>query len=236
MGDKKNVVEDFLEADPEIPGQKFVCLSFVSPENILANKEVFKIHKFLEVMAKNYDLDVNSVQEKYKDFLYVNEEKIEKDFFEANDFQTTVRGLKVRGVYDTHKEAEMRAKRLQKLDRNHNVFIGQVGFWLPWDPSSHRIENQEYQEPQLNELVHKLKENQDAKEAHFQENIEYVREQQEKKNKEQKEINAKEQLKNLENSEENTEQVNNTSSTEQIKDNLDEVDPWMARRTDSENL
>ena len=42
-------------------------------------------------MAKNYDLDVKSVQEKYKDFLYVNEEKIEKDFFEAKDFSNCKR-------------------------------------------------------------------------------------------------------------------------------------------------
>ena len=84
--------------------------SFVSPENILENKEVFKINKFLEVMAKKYDLDADTIQDKYKDFLYVNEEKIEKEFYERNDFQTTVRGLKVRGVYDTHREAENRCK------------------------------------------------------------------------------------------------------------------------------
>ena len=28
----------------------------------------------------------------------------------------------------------MRAKMLRKMDPNHNVFVGQVGFWLPWDP------------------------------------------------------------------------------------------------------
>ena len=70
MSENKKVVEDFLEADTEIPGQKFVCLSFVSPENILENKEVFRIGKFLEVMAKNYDLDANKIQEKYKDLKF----------------------------------------------------------------------------------------------------------------------------------------------------------------------
>ena len=32
--------EDFLEADREIRGQNYVCLSFISPENILQNKNI----------------------------------------------------------------------------------------------------------------------------------------------------------------------------------------------------
>jgi hypothetical protein len=33
--------EDFLTEDPEIGSQKFVLLSFLSPEKILKNKDVF---------------------------------------------------------------------------------------------------------------------------------------------------------------------------------------------------
>ena len=32
---------DLLEEDKPISGQKFVCVSFVSPENILKRKELF---------------------------------------------------------------------------------------------------------------------------------------------------------------------------------------------------
>ena len=35
---------------------------------------------------------------------------------------------------------------LQRRDSNFNVFVGQVGYWLPWDPQAHQIENQEYLE------------------------------------------------------------------------------------------
>ena len=218
MSEKKEIIEDFLEADPEIPGQKYVCLSFVSPENILENKDVFRIHKFLEVMAKKYDLDASGIQEKYKDFLYVNEEKIEKEFYEKNDFQTTVRGLKVRGVYDTHREAEHRCKKIQNMDKNFSVFIGQVGFWLPWDPNPHRIDNQEYQEPQLNELVHKYRENQDKKDVHFQDNIDYVRDQQEKQN--QKAKDEREKDSNIEEKSEDSQFI--------------DVDPWMKNKQNNE--
>ena len=39
--------EDFLEVDPQVRGQNYCCISFVSPENILNNKDVFKMNKFL---------------------------------------------------------------------------------------------------------------------------------------------------------------------------------------------
>ena len=34
--------QDFLESDKQIRGQNYVCLSFISPENVLKNKEIFK--------------------------------------------------------------------------------------------------------------------------------------------------------------------------------------------------
>ena len=40
--------EDFLTEDVEIPGQKFCLLSFLSPEKLLANKDVFFFSKFLD--------------------------------------------------------------------------------------------------------------------------------------------------------------------------------------------
>jgi hypothetical protein len=36
----ENIKEDFLEVDPKIPGQNFVCLSFVSPEKIRFHFEI----------------------------------------------------------------------------------------------------------------------------------------------------------------------------------------------------
>ena len=35
----KEIIEDFLEADAQVRGQNFVCLSFISPEKVLKNKE-----------------------------------------------------------------------------------------------------------------------------------------------------------------------------------------------------
>ena len=37
----EEIKEDFLEVDSKIPGQNYVCLSFVSPEKVLKKKGGF---------------------------------------------------------------------------------------------------------------------------------------------------------------------------------------------------
>ena len=212
------IIEDFLEADDSIRGQNFVCLSFISPENVLRNKDVFLLQKYLKHLVEENKINleqeyIDHLEDKYNDFLYNRKDDFEKEFSELNDFQTTVRGIKVRGVYDTQKEAEMRAKVLQRRDKNFNVFVGQVGYWLPWDPTPHQITNQEYFEKELNEIVKKYNENQEQKQDHFRENIDYVKEQAAKKVEEEK---SKKNQENIENS-------------------LENVDPWLSSKENSIN-
>ena len=216
----KEIVEDFLEVDQPIPGQNYVCMSFISPEEVLKKKEIHFIHNFLKETGKNYGLSVDDLEEKYKDYMFLNGEKLEKEYYEANNFQTTVRGLKVRGVYDTLVEAQSKAKKLQAKDPNFNVFIGQMGYWLPWDPNPLKLDKQEYAEQELNTLVQKYKENADKKDAHFRENIDYVKEQAAK----QKQQAHGEVLVNREETTKSEESV-----AEQVV-NTQEEDPWMAAK------
>ena len=171
----ENIKEDFLEVDSKIPGQNSVCLSFVSPEKILKRKETFFTTKFLEylfndeemvahdirekMLNKTLKIDLQNVEKLYEDWKYSRNDDLESQFFELNDYKTSMRGLKVRGVYDSQKEASVRAQILRKRDPTFNVFVGQVGYWLPWDPECESVAEQEYQEGQLNELVKKYKEN-----------------------------------------------------------------------------
>jgi hypothetical protein len=114
------------------------------------------------------DFKVTKIQEDYDTFLFKNGKRLEDEFFKLNEFRTTVRGLKVRGSYDTYDEAAHRAKSLQKLDPSFNVFVGQVGFWLPWDPKPSDVANQEYAEDQLNTLMKSYKENEVKKDEFFE--------------------------------------------------------------------
>jgi len=206
------LVEDFLEVDNPIPGQHFCCLSFISPEKVLNKKEVYYFTSFLKYITAElkYPDDISpelrdtlpktklqelcssnvsfkNVKDAYDGFILTEEQTLEKQFYEENEFQTTVRGVKVRGVYDTQKEATVRAKLLQKKDKNFHVYVGQVGFWLPWDPNADNVENQEYAEPELNELMKKYNENKDLRDAHYDEERNAKLEEARKKTREKKE-------------------------------------------------
>lgn len=176
MSAPSNAVEeperDFLEVDDPVPGQNYVCMSFVSPEEVIADRNMCLIHSFLKTNAKEFNLDEEKIVDMYKDFLFQHEDRITEEFAKRNDFRTSVRGLKIRGTYDTLPEAQRRAKILQKTDPIHNVFVGQVGYWLPWDPAPHKVGKQEYANRDLNELIQKYEENQEARKEAFNKRVE----------------------------------------------------------------
>ena len=163
LDENVNSVEDHLDVDAPIPGQQFVCLSFVSPEKILGQKEAYFRTAFWKHLRANYDeIDfglVENFESMYATFLDTEGQRLEETFHEENQFQTTIRGLKIRGTYNTKHEADIRAKVLQKLDGSHHVFVAPVGYWLPWDPAEDAIQDQVYQEEQLNELMKNYKQN-----------------------------------------------------------------------------
>lgn len=155
--------EDFLDVDPDFQGQKFVCLSFVSPESVFSAKSEFFVQKFLEYKK------LNSTE--FEDFVKLNEIKLEEAFQKTQNGVTTVRGVKVRGTFATEEEARRRAKSIQSFDSKFNVFVAPVGYWLPWDPSTEHIDDQEYAENQLNTLMKKYKENQKEKDDFYQKQV-----------------------------------------------------------------
>ena len=210
------IKEDYLEADKEIRGQNYVCLSFISPENVLKNKETYYVHNFLKSICSEYGLEEDTIVDKYKDYLFNSKVNLDKEFSEQNEFRTSVRGLKVRGIYDTLQEAEMRAKRLQKSDPNFNVFVGQVGFWLPWDPEPKEIGEEQYLNDELNQLMTEYKANADKRDEVFNTR---KRDLIQKNNLEVEAHHA-----NIAELEKSNEQLNTLS------ENLNGVDPWLSQK------
>jgi hypothetical protein len=180
---------DLLEEDKPIAGQKFVCVSFCSPEKILKEKEIFffeeflkkwelnksmeKFVQFLNFISYKYNISFDEVSNEFKDFVKEekesliksglsdeyktfidnNEEELQKQFDIAHNFQTNTRGLKIRGSYPTQEEAELRCKMLREIDPNHDVFVGPIGMWMPWDPEAYKTGRVEYIEDELNQLM-----------------------------------------------------------------------------------
>ena len=81
-----------------------------------------------------------------------------KYYDERNNFKTNVRGIKVRGVFQSKQEADARAVKLHRSDSNFHVFVGQVGYWLPFNPCADNIEDEHFGDDQLNNLMQKYKE------------------------------------------------------------------------------
>ena len=63
-------VEDHLDEDKPIRGQKYVLLSFVSPEDVIANKEVVIFSKFIESFSNNVRDMFKSIKDKYNQKIY----------------------------------------------------------------------------------------------------------------------------------------------------------------------
>ena len=236
---------DYLDQDPPIRGQNFACVSFVSPEDVMLRKDVFRFHKFTHAISKDlndlltslentfinvpgaiataataataaissavpvvaadsveseaveseavesaaavagftvssakdmldsireryaYIFNHDAMQEEYRSFVEMNEAVIDDAFKEIVGFRTSVRGLKIRGVYDSLDEARARAKKIRDFDTNFHVFVAQVGCWCPWSPNPEDIENCEYAEQQLNTLMKDYKNNGEQRNAFY---------------------------------------------------------------------
>jgi len=105
--------QDFLQEDPVREEQRYVLVSFLSPEKTTKKKS------------------------------------------------STLRGLKVRGVFSTREEAEEYSRYLRdKVDNMFDIYVGEVGKWLPWD-CSEKVENEHYQEKELNDLMRAYREQRD---------------------------------------------------------------------------
>ena len=227
-------VQVYLEADDEIRGQKYICLSFLSPEKVLAKKEIFFFSKFLEFYAMEYkvtatesflmgklkdiqsvlsdvelnlengttdkktlveqvskaratlasttaadleahvkanlsDFKTNTLQESYERYMLLHKTRLEDEFHKAGHFQTSIRGLKCRGVYGSYEQATARAQQLHKKDPYFNVYVAEMGAWLPWDPEPEEVPEQQYSNDQLNKLMGSYRENAAKRDAFFEE-------------------------------------------------------------------
>ena len=159
MTEDKQAKTDYLSVDEPLAGQNYACISFVSPENLIQDMAGFKAVKFMQSFFKEQGLKFDDVYEQYKDFAYKHEDKLQRDFDEKNGFKTSIRGVKVRGVYNTLEEAKGRAKKLSLADSGVHTFVGQVGYWLPWDPTADKIKDEVFMNSELNNLMEKYEEN-----------------------------------------------------------------------------
>jgi hypothetical protein len=198
---------DVCDEDQAIAGQKFVCMSFISPEKVLKQRELFlfqhfvkqwdltksmdKFSEFMHFLSYKYGLNIENVIQDLNEFIKeeepkLKEETIETDFYnfmdknevrlnekfnKEHEFQTSVRGLKVRGVFSSQEEAEMKCKTLREYDPNHDIFVGPVGVWIPWDPDAYKTGKIEFMEEELNQMHQEKIKNEAKAKQEFEQRI-----------------------------------------------------------------
>jgi hypothetical protein len=235
--------EDYLEVDKPIPGQNYTCISFVSPDDCIKQKELFLFNKFMNQRCGEWETSIDDIikkcsdevkskvekelkeklrlemkfnytqfKDKYDDFKYKFNDELNSAFEKVSNKQTSVRGVKVRGSYDSYAQAEKRAKELQRTDRSFHVFVGQVGYWLPWDPNADQVQDEEYLETELNTLMQEYKKNEVNRDLFYEE---------------QKREKTQDAMKKRIEAEKENEK--------KITESLDEPDPWMSSKLQGAN-
>ena len=203
---------DLLDEDKSIAGQKFACISFISPDKIIRQKEMFffeeflkqfdlnksleKFTQFLNFISFKYHVDFDkmtkdlesfvkeekvnlyktTLDDEYKNFIDAHEENLEEKYKENYGFQTSTRGLKIRGVYPNQQEAELRCKMLRELDPHHDVYVGPVGMWVPWEPEAYKTGRVEYLEDELNQLMNEKQKNEKTAKMEFDKRVREAKE------------------------------------------------------------
>jgi len=203
---------DLLDEDKPIANQKWGCFSFVDPEDIIKNKEMFffedfvkqwdfsksleKFHHFIAFLSYKYnlnnenilkDLEEFVIEEKdnlttttfadeYKTYIDNNEDKLTEQYKEQHSFQTSTRGFKCRGVFPSVQEAELRCKLLRESDPNHDIHVGPIGMWIPWNPKSYKTGRTEYMEPELNQIMHEKAKNEKKAKEEFDNRVKEAKE------------------------------------------------------------
>jgi len=235
-----------LIEDPFMPSQKYVCISFVEPENIEEKKQVHMTNEFikseittefeayskqvthyinvklndmfeskfkslekslntddqlllesLKTMKRTLKMDENTIlnecsrnfifsedeiMDKYQVFRSSNYAELEYNFNQLNNNVTSIKGVKCRGTFTDYEQAKKHALFLQKeVEPAHNVIVAENGKWMPFNPSPDTIANAEYANDELNNLMKDKEQNRIAKNQHFRERTEQMKEQASKK-------------------------------------------------------
>lgn len=152
--------KDYLAEDKQVDNQRFCCVSFVEPS--------VEVEEFMYTMCIKSFIH-SFLAKQYNDYYVLNEDPDHPEFSETlvsvydkyNSFKQTqvnehtsvrIPCFKVRGCFPSEKEATEQAEYLQKIDGSVDVFVGHVGFWLPFAAPNKDDIHSVYNEKGLHEI------------------------------------------------------------------------------------
>jgi hypothetical protein len=181
MSETKTHHIDYLEVDPEIRGQKFVCVSFVEPPmDRFAHKESFIMERFLAQYSQilyiqfckkhnvtpnpGFVWDTTELYERYVDFKTIEYDSLCKEYEKEEGDPTHMRLFKVRGAFRTYEDAVARCEHLRSLFPGDQLTVSELGSWGPYAPPNFNdIKDIVYTEDKMQQFMKENLENEDKK-------------------------------------------------------------------------
>lgn len=171
---QRYVVSSFISPEKILKKREtFLFEEFVRQWEYTRSVKTFS--DFLNFLSFKYNLSVDGLQEDFKSFLTDEKAKLMADltveddyktFLDAKEkdlsarfnsehaFQTSVRGFMFRGAFDTVEEANRHCKELQKINADHDIFVGTGFVWQMWHPDAYKTGDVQFLEEELNQLYH----------------------------------------------------------------------------------
>jgi hypothetical protein len=139
-------VVDYLTEDEVIGDQLYCCVSFAEVTDTMLSDVITDVAN-----RTNQNREITrEIVETYR------------------NLERPKRAVKVRGNYRSYERATKRAENLRHADDSFHVFIGEVGKWLPFNPDAALIEDENFMEKQLNDLMKAQKLEQARTKMHFE--------------------------------------------------------------------
>ena len=141
MSTKHAIKKDYLTEDPVIPSLKYYCVSFFNKFNV------------------KQTIDNNN---EYKEELFTGADQSNKEDYSTDN---NILGLKIRGGFSNLEDARKHAKKLSDIDPYHHIYVTEGGKWCAFvmkeSDTNNYVEQTEYANDQLNEMMKKYNDNQD---------------------------------------------------------------------------
>jgi hypothetical protein len=179
--DDKPIV--FLEQDAEIRDQKFVCLSYLTQDDVRKREDIFHMENAMNKSGKDLDDVLTQLQEKHSDddyifntvrerynyifendysdqykFFVAHNPNHEETFYNNNGSHVCAYSIKIHKAFANENEAKMFSKMMHQKNPAFPIFVAPVGKWIPWSPNVKDMEDEDKATASIDELLSKYAE------------------------------------------------------------------------------
>ena len=160
-----NSTNSFLDQDPKIPNQSHCLFSFVPRKEELTkrfnkaryeriqNELESKSEILLENINKEPKLLVSHIMNLINPILNDTEREESEALHKGNG------AVKFRGAFSSMEEAKKYSEYLSNMDNRFDIYLGQTGFWYPFDPPRESCLEHKHRDEKLNQLLKGYHEN-----------------------------------------------------------------------------